>query len=113
MYPEEHFHSTAHEVLVVSSGRARVQFGGDDNPAAVTVEVACGDAMLVPAGVSHRMLEDIEGNFEMVGAYQLEAEHWDMCYGKPEEDELIVRIKDLPWFDRDPLYGDQGPAVAC
>lgn len=32
MYSQTHFHSTTHEVLGVVSGRARLCFGGEDNP---------------------------------------------------------------------------------
>jgi uncharacterized protein YjlB len=31
--------------------------------------------------------------------------------GKKEEESKISKIKDLPWFERDPVYGDGGPAL--
>ena len=34
-----------------------------------------------------------------------------MCYGKEGEEEKIENIKSLRWFDRDPIYGDTGPAL--
>lgn len=112
MYPEDHFHTTAHEFLVIWRGRARLNFGGRGCPGAVEVELGKGDAILIPAGVSHGLEEDLEGGgFEMVGSYMIGSEHWDMCYGKTGEEELIAGIKDLPWFTRDPLYGDGGPAA--
>ena len=36
-----------------------------------------------------------------------------MCYGSgsQEEEEKVQKIGDLGWFERDPLYGDDGPAL--
>jgi len=39
---------------------------------------------VVPAGVGHCLLEDLNGGFEMVGSYP-KGRNWDMCYGKEEE----------------------------
>ncbi|KAL7277854.1 hypothetical protein ACG7TL_008800 [Trametes sanguinea] len=111
MYPDDHFHTTAHELVTIHHGRARLNFGGEGCPAPVITEVQAGDAVLIPAGVSHRLVEDLDGGFEMVGAYPVGSEHWDMCYGKPGEEEHIANIKDLPWLPKDPFYGDGGPAA--
>lgn len=70
-----------------------------------------GDVLVVPAGVGHRLLEEVEGPFEMVGAYPRGGRTWDMCYGKEEEREKVEGIRKLGWFERDPVYGDEGPAV--
>ncbi|RDW79612.1 hypothetical protein BP6252_04250 [Coleophoma cylindrospora] len=110
MYSTTHFHSTTHEVLCISSGRAKLCFGGEDNPSRVEALVSKGDVIVVPAGVGHRLLEDIDGSFEMVGSYPT-GKNWDMCYGKEEEEEKVKGISELGWFDRDPLYGDEGPAL--
>lgn len=66
--------------------------------------------MIVPAGVGHRLVEDY-GGFEMVGSYPIDAEGWDMCYGKKGEEGKIEGIKDLAWFERDPIYGSEGPVL--
>ena len=108
MYSVNHFHSTAHELLVVFKGSARVCFGGEDNPGKVETDVQKGDAMILPAGVAHRLLEGRDG-FEMVGSYP-RGGTWDMCYGKKGED-VDHRIAALGWFKRDPLYGDEGPVL--
>lgn len=112
MYPDDHFHTTAHELVVIHRGRARLNFGGEDCKGAVVTEAQAGDAVLIPAGVSHRLVEDLEGEFEMVGSYPVGSEHWDMCYGNAGEEELIANIKNLDWVDKDPLYGDGGPAAS-
>ncbi len=62
IYEKSHFHSTTH---VVASGKARLLFGEEQNPKAVGIDVQAGDAMLIPAGVAHRLLEGSE-DFEMV-----------------------------------------------
>lgn len=46
----------------------------------------------------------------MVGAYP-RGKRWDMCYGKKGEESKIEDIKKLRWFDKDPVYGAQGPSL--
>jgi uncharacterized protein YjlB len=99
-------------VLCITSGRARLLFGGESNPGRVEKEVMAGDAVIVPAGVGHRLVEDLKGGFEMVGSYP-EGCSWDMCYGKEAEQEKVKGIEKVKWFERDPVYGDEGPAVGC
>lgn len=115
MYPTTHFHSTTHEVLCVTSGRARLCFGGEANPARVEATVQAGDVMVLPAGVAHRLLEDLSGGrgrrgFEMVGSYP-KGFDWDMCYGKAEEQEKVKSIGKLEWFQKDPIFGEHGPVL--
>src|SRR5262245_18872215 len=50
IYAYHHFHSTAHEVLGIAAGTAKVRFGGE---AGAVVEVRAGDVVVIPAGVSH------------------------------------------------------------
>ena len=111
MYNETHFHSNTHEVLCVSTGAARLCFGGEDNPGKVERGVKKGDVIILPAGVGHRLLEDLTGDFDMVGSYPVGGPRWDMCYGREGEEEKIKGIERLKWFDRDPIYGDKGPVV--
>ena len=110
MYQTSHFHSTTHEVLCVSSGKAKLCFGGEDNPNRTEAEVEAGDVMIVPAGVAHRLLKDHDGGFEMVGSYP-RGKQWDMCYGKPGEEDKVEGIAGMEWFARDPIYGDEGPTL--
>ena len=109
MYSTTHFHSTTHEVLSISSGSARLCFGGDENPGRIEVDVRAGDVIVVPAGVAHRLLED-KGAFQMVGSYPID-KTWDMCYGGAGEEEKVEAIKTLGWFTRDPIYSVEGPAL--
>ncbi|KAI9693275.1 MAG: hypothetical protein M1822_005271 [Bathelium mastoideum] len=112
MYSTTHFHSTAHEVLCIARGSARLCFGGEENPGRVEPVMRRGDVVVVPAGVAHRLLEDLEegGSFEMVGSYEA-GKSWDMCYGREEERDKVEGIRRLGWFRRDPIYGDDGPAM--
>lgn len=111
MYSQTHFHSTTHEVLGVVSGRARLCFGGEKNPERFEPTVEKGDLMILPAGVGHRLLDDLDGGFQMVGAYP-PGKQWDMCYGSLGEEQKVKNIEKLRWFDKDPLYGKEGPALS-
>jgi uncharacterized protein YjlB len=107
VYGYHHYHSTAHEVLGVYRGSARIQFGGDPGP---VVEVSAGDVVLIPAGVAHKNLGD-SGDLGIVGAYP-EGQTWDMNYSKPEERPAVDRnIAKVEKPQRDPVYGADGPLI--
>jgi uncharacterized protein YjlB len=112
MYKQSHFHTTAHEILGIVSGRARLCFGGEENPDRVEPVVEKGDLIVVPAGVAHRLLEDYTGHFKMLGSYP-RGKDWDMNYGAENEDVDVAKktISQQSWFDQDPLYGKDGPVL--
>jgi uncharacterized protein YjlB len=107
VFPYHHYHSTAHEVLVVCAGSARVQFGGERG---IVATLHPGDVVIIPAGVGHKNL-GASLDFRVVGAYPL-GQTWDICYGKPGErprsDENIARV---PMPTADPVFGRQGPLL--
>lgn len=107
VYSFHHYHSTAHEVLGVYSGTARVQLGGERG---VVITANPGDVVLIPAGVAHKNL-GASHDFGIVGAYPA-GQRPDMCYGKSEErpdaDSRIARVA-LP--QADPVYGSDGPLL--
>ena len=107
IYSYHHYHSTAHEVLGVYRGMARVQLGGDER---VTLTVEPGDVIVIPAGVAHKNLGSSR-DFGVVGAYPA-GQQWDMNYGKagerPEADENIAQV---PLPEQDPVFGSDGPLV--
>ena len=106
IFDYHHYHSTAHEVLAVCSGRAEVRFGGEHG---ITLTLSAGDAVVIPAGVAHKSL-GAGGDFVVVGAYPGGQEHYDLCHGareeRPQADKNIVSV---PTPESDPLYGSDGP----
>ena len=103
VYPFHHYHSSSHEVLGCYSGSAQVQFGGEGG---VVVDLASGDAVLIPAGVGHKNLGDRDG-FGVVGAYP-GGRDYDMCYGRPgERPGADENIGNVPMPERDPVFGEQ------
>jgi uncharacterized protein YjlB len=96
-----HFHSTAHEVLAIVAGGARVRLGG---PGGRGLEVERGDVLVLPAGTGHRNEGD-SGDLLVVGAYP-NGMSWDLRRGDPEElDEVTDNIGRVPLPAIDPVGG--------
>jgi uncharacterized protein YjlB len=74
IYDFQHYHATAHEVLVIAAGSADVQFGGPSGP---VLTVAAGDAVLIPAGVGHCRTSHAPG-LVVIGAYPAGQENPDL-----------------------------------
>ncbi len=105
IFTYHHYHSTAHEVLGVASGSARVMLGG---PSGSIFTLERGDAVLIPAGVGHK-LEDASTDFSVVGAYP-PGQEWDILTGKPGEREMALHaIARVPLPMTDPVAGADGP----
>jgi uncharacterized protein YjlB len=99
-----HYHSTAHEVLGVYGGTAKVQLGGEQG---AVFEIKAGDVIIIPAGVAHKNLGSSR-DFRIVGAYP-RGQSPDMCYGKPgERPEADQQIAGVTMPQADPVYGAQG-----
>jgi uncharacterized protein YjlB len=128
MYRQHHYHSNTNEVLCVVSHRgAEICFGGSNesnesaNEGKVVVKVGRGDVIVVPAGVGHALLRELEveddevdrSGFEMVGSYPVGAEGWDMCMGQVKEKDgrEWENVRKVGWFTRDPIYEDEGPVL--
>lgn len=104
VYGFHHYHSTAHEVLGVYGGRARIQLGGEQG---IVLSIERGDVVIIPAGVAHKNL-GASSDFFVVGAYP-RGQRPDMNYGKPGErpraDENAARV---PLPQADPVYAARG-----
>lgn len=102
VFAYHHYHSTAHEVLGVFAGDAMLELGG---PHGRQVEVAAGDALMLPAGTGHRCVS-ASGDFQVVGAYP-QGLSWDICTEAPDE-AARARIAAVPDPRRDPVTGEPG-----
>lgn len=107
IYPFHHYHSNAHEVLCVASGRGRIMLGG---PRGRTYDICQGDVVLLPAGLAHRKLS-ATGDFLVVGAYPTE-KRWDLLRGEPgERPRADLNIAAVPVPPLDPVAGLDGPML--
>src|SRR5262249_25954679 len=65
IYGHHHYHSTAHEVLGIAAGTARVRLGGENGQ---SVELHTGDVVVIPAGVAHKR-ESASADLLVIGSY--------------------------------------------
>lgn len=106
LFPFDHFHSNAHEVLGVVRGEATVLLGG---PAGKTARIIGGDVMVLPAGTGHRR-EVASDDLLVVGAYPAGQENYDLRRGdmsELEEAQRNIAAVALPKLD--PSAGLDGP----
>ena len=107
LFAFHHYHSSAHEALGIYSGWVRAQLGG---PGGKTLTARAGDVIIIPAGVSHKNL-DQSPDFSVVGAYP-RGQVWDMLYGKPgERPRADEAIRKVPLPTADPVFGKKGPLM--
>ena len=107
IYPFHHYHSTAHEVLGIARGSARVRLGGE---AGRDFDLAAGDVVVLPAGTGHKRLTE-RGDLVVVGAYP-PGQDWDLLRGDPaERPAALANIARVPLPESDPVHGKEGPLV--
>lgn len=108
VYDYHHYHSTAHEVLGVSRGSARLMLGGEQGQ---EVEVRAGDALVLPAGTGHCQLSASD-DFEVVGGYPVDQEYDLLRPDAASHDEARARAQRVGVPVSDPVAGTQGALVS-
>ena len=104
-YP--HYHSTAHEVLGIARGEAKVRFGGTRG-AVLTVKP--GDVVVIPAGVGHQNL-GASPDLLVVGAYP-RGSAVDLQRGGAAQRAVVERnVAAVPLPAADPVHGVDGPLL--
>ena len=107
IFPFPHYHSSAHEVLGICQGQAKVRLGGESG---LVITAERGDALVLPAGTGHQNLGS-SPDLLVVGAYP-NGMDWDLCRGEPSKrDEERRNIQGVPIPDCDPLFGHNGPLM--
>jgi uncharacterized protein YjlB len=108
IHPYHHFHATTHEALGIVKGSVRVRFGGRSGP---VVSVEAGDAVIIPAGVSH-CNEDASEDLVVVGAYPGGRRPDRERSGSDEITEAArKRVRAVPLPGADPVFGKDGPLL--
>lgn len=104
IYDFHHYHSNTHECLAICKGTGIIILGGENGK---RVKVAEGDAVVLPAGVSHKGGKH-SPDFLCVGAYPQKI-NYDMLTGTEEEyKNAVVNIQKVPIPKSDPLFGKEG-----
>lgn len=107
IYDHHHYHSTAHEVLGIAAGSARVRVGGENGQ---SVELRAGDVVVIPAGVAHKR-EAASADLLVIGAYP-KGQRPDICRAAAgEHDEAVAAIAAVPLPTADPVTGAAAPLL--
>ena len=103
-----HYHSNAHEVLVVLQGNTRIQLGGDSG---VTLNIGTGDVLVFPAGTVHKNLTD-EYTVKCLSAYHHGIRPNINCGHPCERPVADLTIEKVSLPNADPIFGANGPLTA-
>src|SRR5580700_7508038 len=107
IYGHHHYHSTAHEVLGIARGTARVRLGGENG---ASVELHAGDVVVIPAGVAHKR-ESASSDLLVIGSYP-RGQHPDMCRAETgRHDRTAATIARVALPAADPVTGAAAPLL--
>ncbi len=109
IYGHHHYHSTAHEVLGIARGSARVRLGGEGGQ---TVELNAGDVVVIPAGVAHKR-DSASGDLLVIGSYP-KGQRPDICRAEAgSRDKAVGNVARVALPASDPVTGQAGPLLDC
>src|SRR5260370_19295858 len=109
IYGQHHYHSTAHEVLGIAAGSARVKLGGEGGQ---SVELRAGDVVVIPAGVAHKR-ESASADLLVIGAYP-RGRNPDLCRAEANNhDRALGHIAEVPLPAADPVTRPADPLPQC
>ena len=109
IYAHHHYHSTAHEVLGIARGDARVRLGGEGGQ---VVLLNAGDVVVIPAGIAHKC-ESSTSDLLVIGAYP-RGQRPDMCRAEAgQHDRALAAIAAVPLPEADPVTGGAHPLLEC
>jgi len=109
IHAHHHYHSTAHEVLGIAAGSARVRLGGEGGE---VVELRAGDVVVIPAGVAHKR-EAASADLLVIGAYP-RGQHPDICRADAgARTRALDNIALVPFPAADPVTGRADPLLDC
>ncbi len=105
IYDYPHYHPNAPEALAIASGHVRVRLGGESG---VTVDLASGDVVVLPAGTGHQNL-GASADLLVVGAYPPGAEPEEFTGLPGEKARALGAIATTPAPPCDPVTGAPYP----
>jgi len=109
IYGHHHYHSTAHEVLGIARGNARVRLGGEQG---AIVELRAGDVVVIPAGVAHKR-EAASGDLLVIGSYP-RGQRPDICRADAaSHDKSAANVARVALPVSDPVTGRADPLIDC
>jgi uncharacterized protein YjlB len=109
IYSHHHYHSTAHEVLGIARGSARVRLGGENG---ASVELHAGDVVVIPAGVAHKR-EAASSDLLVIGSYP-KGQQPDICQADAaSHDKYAGNVAHVALPACDPVTGTAGSLLDC
>ena len=105
IYNYARYHPRTHEVLGISRGKARVQFGGDKGK---RINLTAGDVVVLPAGTGHQALK-ASADLVVVGAYPSSGQYDEYEPRASYHTRALRMIPKVRLPAKDPIFGSQGP----